>query len=345
MTPEIINAILDWFGIHARALPWRKDATPYHVWLSEILLQQTRIAAVLVAYRRFLEHYPTVEDLANGDVATLMKLWEGLGYYSRARNLKKCAQVVTERGGFPRTAEELQMLPGIGPYTAGAIAAIAFNQPAVAVDGNVARVVSRLLGRTLSREATAEFLRPWLPAGKAGAFVQAWMELGELLCLPRGKPHCEECPLRAHCNALKANRTDELPAKPPRPARPVIKLTVFHLTSKDGRIALRKRPPTGLLAGLWEFPNCPGSLSAVQAKKWLEEQGFSVRNLATEPPTRHLFTHREWQMANFQATVSPESSLFLWATPDELENQYALPTAFRNPQGRRKAHGNKKLNP
>ncbi|MBR4124795.1 MAG: A/G-specific adenine glycosylase, partial [Victivallales bacterium] len=169
MFPQrLVASLLDWFSTHARTLPWRENATPYHVWLSEILLQQTRIAAVLDAYRRFLKQYPTIEDLAKGDDATLMKLWEGLGYYSRARNLKKCAQIVSARGGFPQTAEELQKLPGIGPYTAGAIAAIAFNQPSVAVDGNVTRVVSRLLGRTLSRKETAEFLQPWIPAGQAG---------------------------------------------------------------------------------------------------------------------------------------------------------------------------------
>ena len=330
--PPLVTVLLDWFATHARALPWREDATPYHVWLSEILLQQTRIAAVLDAYGRFLKQYPTVEELANGDDATLMKLWEGLGYYSRARNLKKCAQTVAERGGFPRTAEELQKLPGIGPYTAGAIAAIAFNEPAVAVDGNVARVVSRLLGRTLSRDDTADLLKPWIPAGQAGAFAQAWMELGETVCLPHGSPHCDQCPLRPHCNALKTSRIDAFPAKTPRPARPVIPMTVFHLASQEGRIALRQRPAKGLLAGLWEYPNCPDSLNSEQAKKWLEGQGFSVRDLAAEPATRHLFTHREWQMTNFGATVSPELPFFTWVTPKELETQYALPTAFRKPK-------------
>ena len=326
---RIIVSLIDWFDTHARPLPWRQDATPYHVWLSEILLQQTRIAAVLDAYRRFLEQYPTIEELAHGDDATLMKLWEGLGYYSRARNLKKCAQIVAEQGGFPRTADELQKLPGIGPYTAGAISAIAFNQPAVAVDGNVARVLSRLLGRTLSRDETAEILRPWIPAGKAGVFVQAWMELGEIVCLPHGSPHCDACPLRAYCNALKTKRISEFPAKPPRPARPVVPLTVFHLTSLDGRIALQKRPDKGLLAGLWEYPNCDGTLSIEQTKKWLEEKGFVVNSITPEPSTRHLFTHREWQMTNFAGTVSPQLPDFTWVTSEELENQFALPTAFK----------------
>lgn len=333
MFPQrLVASLLDWFSTHARTLPWRENATPYHVWLSEILLQQTRIAAVLDAYRRFLKQYPTIEDLAKGDDATLMKLWEGLGYYSRARNLKKCAQIVSARGGFPQTAEELQKLPGIGPYTAGAIAAIAFNQPSVAVDGNVTRVVSRLQGRTLSRKETAEFLQPWIPAGQAGVFVQSWMELGEIICLPHGVPHCDQCPLRLNCKALQTNRIDELPAKPSHTKRPVIPLTVFHLISQDGRLALRKRPATGLLASLWEFPNCPGTLTVEQARKWLEEQGLIVNSITSEPATKHLFTHREWQMTNFHATVYPELPEFIWATSDEIATQYALPTAFRNPQ-------------
>ena len=330
--PPFVTALLEWFSAHARPLPWRVEPSPYHVWLSEILLQQTRIVAVLAAYQRFLALYPTVEALAQSDDATLMKLWEGLGYYSRARNLKKCAKVVAERGGFPRTAQELQELPGIGPYTAGAISAIAFNQRAVAVDGNVVRVLSRLLGRTLTREESTELLSPWIPDGQSGAFAQAWMELGEVVCLPHGTPHCDQCPLRTHCNALKTNRIEEFPAKAPRSARPVIPLTVFHLTSMTGRLALRQRPAKGLLAGLWEYPNCAGALNAAQAKKRLEEQGFSVRSLAAEPPTRHLFTHREWQMTNFGATVSPELPIFTWVTPKELETQYALPTAFRKPK-------------
>ena len=237
--PSFVTALLTWFAEYARPLPWRRDPTPYHVWLSEILLQQTRIAAVLPAYQRFLATYPTLVDLANGDDSTLMKLWEGMGYYSRARNLKKAAQQIVARGGFPHLAEELQTLPGIGPYTAGAIAAIAFNQPAVAVDGNVTRVVSRLLGRTLSRDATADLLKPWIPDGQSGTFAQAWMELGEVVCLPHGTPHCGQCPLRSHCNALKTNRIEAFPAKTPRPIRPVFELTVFHLTSKEGRIALK----------------------------------------------------------------------------------------------------------
>ena len=327
--PPNLTALLDWFAANARALPWRLDPTPYHVWLSEILLQQTRIAAVLGAYRKFTSQFPTIEALAQIDDATLMKLWEGLGYYSRARNLKKCAVIVAERGGFPRTADELQQLPGIGPYTAGAIAAIAFNQPAVAVDGNVARVLSRLQGRTLSREETADLLRPWLPDGKAGDFAQAWMELGEVVCLPHGTPHCGQCPLRSDCQAHRTNRVAELPAKPPRTDRPLVKLTVFHLTTPDGRVALRQRPASGLLASLWEYPNCPGALTPVQASKWLAEQGFTITALHSEPASRHLFTHREWQMTNYRASVTTPLSAFTWATPCDLATRYALPTAFR----------------
>ena len=255
---RFVNALLDWYQRVQRPLPWRTDQSPYRVWLSEIMLQQTRIETVKDYFTRFLATYPTVEQLAEGDDTTLFKLWEGLGYYARARNLKKTAQAIVKQG-FPTTAKGWLELPGIGPYTAGAIASIAFNEPVAAVDGNVVRVLSRLLGRTYSRQEAADLLVNWIPPGRASDFTQAWMEAGELVCLPNGEPQCLLCPLHSWCQALATGRIAELPAPPAKRPRKVQELTVFLLCCQ-GRYALRQRPATGLLAHLWEYPNAPGKL-------------------------------------------------------------------------------------
>ncbi|MBR0457725.1 MAG: A/G-specific adenine glycosylase [Victivallales bacterium] len=325
------SALLKWYGVAARPLPWRENPTPYRVWLSEIMLQQTRIEAVKGYFARFLEAFPSIEALAAADEATLLKTWEGLGYYSRARNLKAAAQEIVARGAFPETPEELAKLPGIGPYTAAAVASIAFNRPAVAVDGNVLRVLSRLCGRTLTRPEATSLLAPRIPEGTASLFTQAWMELGEVLCIPNGTPSCLLCPLAPHCQALREGTVANLPEPVPKKARRIELRTVFLLRHQN-RIAIRQRPARGLLAGLWEFPGTDGTLSRAQARSLLEQWGLGKlpsHALHVLPPAKHIFTHVEWQMTCYEARVPCAAQNFTWATLQELTQKYPIPTAFQ----------------
>ena len=253
--------LLQWYRENARVLPWRSDPTPYHVWISEIMLQQTRVAAVLDYYRRFLAELPTVADLAAVEEDRLMKLWQGLGYYNRARNLQKAArQIMEDHGGvFPNTYEAIHALAGIGDYTAGAISSIAFGIPEPAVDGNVLRVTARITGDdgdimkpdTKARMGAA--LKRVMPVEAPGDFNQALMELGATVCLPNGAPLCDQCPTKDFCTARLTERTGELPVKAAKKARRVEERTVF-LIFRDGAVALRRRKSRGLLAGLWEYP-------------------------------------------------------------------------------------------
>ena len=254
--------LLEWFRDNARQLPWRDEPTPYHVWLSEIMLQQTRVAAVLDYYRRFLIEAPDVAALAALTENRLMKLWQGLGYYSRARNLQKAAKVIMERygGQFPADYAAVRALPGVGDYTAGAVCSIAFGQAVPAVDGNVLRVCARLRGdegdittSQMKRKVTRDLERV-IPVHAAGTFNQALMELGATVCLPNGAPLCTRCPARDFCAALAQGRVDELPVKAPKRPRRMEERTVW-LIFRQNRVALRRRPARGLLAGLWEFPH------------------------------------------------------------------------------------------
>lgn len=325
--------LLAWYEENARILPWRSDPTPYHVWLSEIMLQQTRVAAVLDYYRRFLEAFPTVFDLADAEDDALMKLWQGLGYYSRARNLKKAARLVVERfgGEFPVSCQELLALPGVGEYTAGAIASIAFGRSVAAVDGNVLRVVSRIaadsgditLPDTKRRFRTA--LEKVIPSTMPGAFNQAMMELGATVCLPNGAPLCDRCPVQAFCAARNAGRTAEFPVKPPKKERRIEERTIF-LIFYNGAVALRRREERGLLAGLWEYPNesstAPDVLSVWGISPRLEEYGGAGK---------HIFTHIEWRMTA-RIIIAADDRLptgWVWADRAALVSEYAVPSAFR----------------
>ena len=269
---QALPQIADWYSLSRRVLPWREEPTPYRVWISEIMLQQTRIETVIPYYRRFLEELPDVAALAAAEEDRLLKLWEGLGYYSRARNLKKAAQLVLRDWGgeLPRTAAELKKLPGIGDYTAGAIASIACGQPEPAVDGNVLRVLSRLLeseGDVLSpavKKAMTGLLREHYPGGDAAALcTEGLMELGETVCVPNAAPKCGLCPLRTLCRARQKGTAERFPVKtPPRPRR-IEERTVLLLRC-GGRWAIRQRESSGLLAGLWEFPNEEGRLTEAE---------------------------------------------------------------------------------
>lgn len=329
------GALLPWYEGNRRDLPWRKDKDPYHIWVSEIMLQQTRVEAVKGYYARFLETLPTIEYLANADDALLHKLWEGLGYYSRVRNLKKAAQQVMERhhGVFPQTHEEVSALAGIGPYTAGAILSIAFDLPTPAVDGNVLRVVSRLtddatpIDKPAYRKLVTEALAAVYP-DRAGDFTQALMELGATVCGPNRKPDCGNCPCQDFCLGYARGTAEDLPVKKAKPQRRTEDKTVFIL-SCDGFYALHKRPDKGLLAGLWEFPNIPGKLEIPDAVTWVEQNGVKPKEIIRQVEKKHIFTHIEWHMSGIYMEVKEMTGESVWMSARQIQEEAALPTAFR----------------
>ncbi len=333
---ELIRLLPDWFRANRRELPWRQDREPYHVWLSEIMLQQTRVEAVKGYYARFLAAVPDISALAASDPELLHKLWEGLGYYSRVRNLQKAAQVImTEhRGVFPRDYLSVRALPGIGDYTAGAICSICYDLPTPALDGNVLRVLTRLTSDSrcvdelaVKRDLGAE-LAALYPAREAGTLTQSLMELGATVCLPNGEPKCERCPAAGFCEAKLAGTWQQYPVRDEKKARRVERLTVF-LFSCNGTLALRKRKNSGLLAGLWEFPNIPGWLEPQAALDQAAAWGLRPRNLLQQIERVHTFTHVQWEMRCFYLNCGVQSAGFTWADEAALDKIYALPTAFR----------------
>ena len=327
------DALLPWYEENKRDLPWRKDKDPYHVWLSEIMLQQTRVEAVKGYYTRFLDALPSVEALADCDDDMLHKLWEGLGYYSRVRNLKKAAKLVVEGGGFPKTHPEVLALPGIGEYTAGAICSICFDLPTPAVDGNVLRVISRIcnddtpIDLPAQKKKVQECLREVYPA-RAGDFTQALMELGATLCGPNKKPDCENCPCNNFCRGYAAGTAEALPVKSPKKNRREEERTVFIL-SCDGRFALCKRPEKGLLAGLWQFPDVSGKLDVAGAISEVEKMGLKPKEIYRQVERKHIFTHITWHMTGVYVEIAEPEGEFSWFTEAEIETQAALPTAYR----------------
>jgi len=325
--------LLAWYRENARDLPWRKTRDPYRVWVSEIMLQQTRVAAVLGYYARFLEALPTVEALAAAPEDQLLKLWEGLGYYSRARNLQKAARLITERGGFPDTYEGLLELPGVGEYTAAAIASATFARREAAVDGNVLRVVTRLtdchagIALPQTKKAVRAQVQAVFPEAEADVriFNQALMELGATVCVPNGPPRCLSCPAEDLCLGRTRGTAADLPVKSPKRARRVEEKTVFLLL-REGQIALRRRPASGLLAGLWEFPNVEGALDEAATGAAVSAWGFTVKAWKNRLTAKHVFTHVEWRMTGYTLEVSGEGpGDFVWV--DTLRN-YAIPSAF-----------------
>lgn len=331
-----VEPLSAWYRENRRSLPWRDEPTPYHVWLSEVMLQQTRIAAVIPYYHRFLTALPTVNALASVEDGALMKLWEGLGYYSRARNLKAAAKRIVEDfgGELPADYKALLSLPGIGEYTAGAIASIAFGLPEPAVDGNVLRVMARLcdfhadVALPETKKQVTEALRRVYPAGDgAGILTQAIMELGENVCIPNGQPRCIECPLSPYCAALAANTVDELPKKTPKKPRRIEQKTVL-LMEHEGAYALRKRPEGGLLAGLWEFPIAEGILDAEAVTALLREWGGEAEACDPIGNAVHVFTHVEWHMTGYRVRCKVPPRHAILATAEELSNRYAIPRAF-----------------
>ena len=335
--PDALVRISEWHVASRRLLPWRQDPTPYHTWIAEIMLQQTRIEAVIPYYGRFLDELPDIPALAAVPEDRLLKLWEGLGYYSRARNLKKAAVLLTEQygGALPASFSELRKLPGIGDYTAGAIASIAFGLPEPAVDGNVMRVMARLLARPddiLKPRVRQEFtglLRAFYPSGRdAGLLTEGIMELGETVCLPNTAPRCESCPLNGICLAHLAHNELSYPVRSAPASRRLEQKTIFLLRCGD-RYAIRKREGHGLLAGLWEFPNVEGSLSKAEAVRQISAWGLQAEDTTPCGTAKHIFTHVEWRMTGYLIRCPEQVPLFLWCLPDEIEDCYSLPTAFR----------------
>jgi len=327
---ELPVPLLEWFRDNARKLPWRDEPTAYHVLVSEVMLQQTRVAAVLNYYNRFLTEAPDTAALAALPEERLMKLWQGLGYYARARNLQAAArQIMDEHGGvFPSDYQSIRALKGVGDYTAGAICSIAFGQPVPAVDGNVLRVTARLTGyggdvsAPAAKRYAAGLLRPVIPHRDAGAFTQALMELGAVVCLPNGAPLCEKCPARGFCTAHLEGREGELPVKAPKRPRRIEERTVW-LIFYEHKAALRRRPARGLLAGLWEFPN---ELGAQPPAEWT----LAPLTGAYAGQARHIFTHIEWHMTalTVQAASPGLPEGWVWADRRALEQTYAVPSAF-----------------
>lgn len=323
--------LIEWYRAGHRDLPWRKTRDPYRIWLSEIMLQQTRVAAVIPYYERFLSTLPTVRDLADADDDVLLKLWQGLGYYSRAKNLKRAAiEVVSRYGGeLPQTYRELIKLPGVGSYTAGAIASIAFGERVPAVDGNVLRVLSRRMddARDVADPRTKDAVFSELTADMPddpGAFNQAMMELGAVVCVPNGAPLCESCPLYGACLARKNGTVSERPVKSKKQARRAEPMTVFVLRCGESFL-IRKRPERGLLAGLYELPNVSGKRSPEEAGAALSELGvFPVGAIAQYDRT-HIFTHKEWHMRVYAAEIA-------WIDPPAgwiwYDGTQSIPTAF-----------------
>lgn len=342
----LVTPTLQWYDQHKRQLPWRKDKNPYHIWVSEIMLQQTRVEAVIPYYERFMQALPTIEALAECEEDPLLKLWEGLGYYNRVRNMQKAAQFLCAQydGQMPQTYEQIVALPGIGPYTAGAIASIAFEERVPAVDGNVLRILARvseddrdILKEATKKRMTAE-LQQIMPK-EAGAFNQALMEIGALVCIPNGQPKCEECPWQSYCQACKHETYDRLPVKTKAKPRRIEEKTVLLI--RDGeKIVLRKRPPKGLLAGLYELPNLPGYLKEEEVLAFVRSQNLAPLQIKKLPDAKHIFSHIEWLMQGYLVQVADVDSFhsdealskgpedYLLVEIEKTKNAYAIPSAF-----------------
>ena len=336
----IAQPLLRWFWANHRVLPFRSDPTPYHVWVSEIMLQQTRVSAAVPYYERFVQELPDIPALAACEEERLLKLWEGLGYYSRVRNLQKAARIVCEQygGQLPGDLAALKKLPGIGDYTAGAIASIGFGIPAPAVDGNVLRVFARLYNdegdimQPAVKAATTQKVMAQQPAEAPGDFNQALMELGALVCTP-GQPDCAACPLQALCLGRQSGNPARLPQKTPKKARKKCELTLCLAQDAAGRWLLQKRGEQGVLAGLWQPPVLAEEALDEKMALAAAQKLLPAAVLLKEKPlkAKHIFTHLEWHMTAYvmAAPCTPPPEGCVWASPAQLEQEYTLPGAFK----------------
>ncbi|MCI7813648.1 MAG: A/G-specific adenine glycosylase [Lachnospiraceae bacterium] len=338
MTEKIVKPLLKWYDENARILPWREEPTPYRVWVSEIMLQQTRVEAVKPFFERFVKNLPDITELAECEPERLLKLWEGLGYYNRVKNMQKAAIVVKEQygGKLPDDYERLMSLPGIGSYTAGAIASIAYGIAVPAVDGNVLRVITRvtadsddIMKQSVRRKVEDELGRI-IPKERPGAFNQALMELGATVCVPNGMAKCEQCPLAKFCTAHIQGREMDFPSKKKKKERKIEEKTV--LVIRDGeRAAIRKRPTKGLLAGMYELPNLAGHLSEDEVLREMKEMNFSPIRIQKLGVAKHIFSHVEWHMIGYVVWVEESEDMpdqMILVEPEETEKTYPIPAAF-----------------
>lgn len=336
---EMAEPLTNWYRKNKRDLPWRHHVNAYRVWVSEIMLQQTRVEAVKPFYHRFMEALPTVRDLAEAKEDTLLKLWEGLGYYNRVRNMQKAAQQVMEEygGHFPQTYEEIVKLKGIGNYTAGAISSFAFGIPKPAVDGNVLRVISRILAsdedimKQSVRTKVETALEKVIPIDHPSDFNQGLIELGAIVCVPNGEPKCEECPVAHLCKAKALGCQMKFPVKKKPKERKIEERTI--LVFQDGEtVAIRKRPGKGLLAKMYEFPNLEGYLSMDEVIEYCKSIGLIPVFVKELPEAKHIFSHIEWHMKGYAIRVDELekncSENMIFAPPKEIQKTYSIPAAF-----------------
>ncbi len=346
MNSNFVHLLCQFYQEKKRDLPWRHTKDPYPIWLSEIMLQQTRVEAVKVYYARFLKALPTIQALADCPEDQLLKLWEGLGYYNRVRNLQKAARIIVEEyhGQFPSTYEEILALPGIGEYTAGAIASIAFGQKVPAVDGNVLRVMARIqnspeniLDTAFKKRIRTELLSIVAKADCPGDFNQALIELGAIICIPNGAPLCDACPVNELCEAHLKHTTDHIPLRIKKGRRTIDQRTIL-LIRNGTETAISKRPAKGLLAGLYEFPSLNGHVAEKDAISAVEERGLTALHIRRLPPAKHLFSHVTWEMIGYEIRIAPETehmhapedqAEWIFAEQGELKEAYALPSAFQ----------------
>ena len=339
----LVEPALSWFIEHKRELPWRMNRDPYRIWVSEIMLQQTRVEAVKPYYDRFMTELPSIAALAECSEDRLLKLWEGLGYYSRVRNMNKAARQIVEeyQGEMPHTYEEIVKLPGIGPYTAGAIASIAFEEAVPAVDGNVLRIISRVteddsdILKDATKKKVSRALLEVMPQGQSGAFNQALMEIGATVCVPNGMPKCQECPWHELCQARIHGTIGFFPVKTKAKERRIEEKTVLII--RDGeKIALGKRPAKGLLAGLYELPNLEGHLSEENVLDYTREQGLLPLQIKKLPDAKHIFSHVEWHMTGYMIYVADVDTVsetspngnYILTEIDTIQQEYPIPAAF-----------------
>ncbi|MEE1196211.1 MAG: A/G-specific adenine glycosylase [Lachnospiraceae bacterium] len=336
---EIVKPLLAWYEKEKRILPWRASKNPYYIWISEIMLQQTRVEAVKPYFERFITALPTIKDVAEAQEEELLKLWEGLGYYSRVRNIQKAAVQVMEQyeGHLPDDYERLKGLPGIGNYTAGAVASIAYGISAPAVDGNVLRVISRIderwddIMKQSTRRQVEEDILAIMPADAPGEFNQALMDLGATVCLPNGAPLCEKCPVADLCKARMNHKISELPVKAPKKPRRIEERTVLVIQDGD-RVAIHKRPNRGLLAGLYEFPNLEGHMTEEEVLKYVDGKDLVSLHIQPLEESKHIFSHIEWHMKGYAVRVAEldekKQGELLFVDQKETEEKYAIPAAF-----------------